>query len=58
MESRERRSHGGDLAFNTRGMTDRDEAHGGGALCADGEQRGPGDTDGPGGQGGAVVKIV
>lgn len=42
------RNHSGDLADNTWGTTDGDEANGDGALGADGEEMGLGDTDGPG----------
>lgn len=52
------RSHGGDLPDDTWGTTDVDEDDGRGALGADGEQMGPGDTNGPGGRGGAAATSV
>lgn len=49
------RSNSGDLADNTWGVTDGDEADGSGTLDAGGEQMGPGNTDGPGGRGRAAA---
>lgn len=47
-----------DLADDTQGMTDGVVADGGGSQGEDGEQMGPGDTDGPGGQGGTRVTSI
>lgn len=52
------RCHGGDLADETQETNDGDEADGSGALGSDGEQMGPGDTDGPGDRVGATATSV
>lgn len=52
------RSHGGDLASDTRGTTDRDKANGSGDLGKAEEPMSPSDTDGSGDLGRAAAKSI
>lgn len=54
----ELREGGGDLAVNSSGTTEGDEADGNGALGADGEQMGRGDTAGLGSRDGAAAMTI